>query len=83
MVEGLSTPFTCSPLFLTPILCYLFISNWDLVFADNERESNPTLFKFMQMAHAWKQVQKGASEKGISGTSGTGASKMGKLPANV
>jgi hypothetical protein len=80
MVEGLSTPFTCSPLFLTPILCY---SNWDLVFADDERESNPTLFKFMQMALAWKQVQKGASEKGISGTSGTGASKMGKLPANV
>ncbi|KAF8155702.1 pre-mRNA-splicing factor CLF1 [Crassisporium funariophilum] len=37
------------------------VEDWDLVFADDERESNPTTFKFMQMAHAWKQAQvKGA-----------------------
>ncbi|KAF8905196.1 hypothetical protein CPB84DRAFT_610102 [Gymnopilus junonius] len=33
------------------------VEDWDLVFADDERESNPTSFKFMQMAHAWKQTQ--------------------------
>ncbi|KDR79905.1 hypothetical protein GALMADRAFT_62351 [Galerina marginata CBS 339.88] len=33
------------------------VEDWDLVFADDERESNPTSFKFMQMAHAWKQAQ--------------------------
>ncbi|KAF9555447.1 pre-mRNA-splicing factor CLF1 [Agrocybe pediades] len=33
------------------------VEDWDLVFADDERESNPTTFKFMQMAHAWKQAQ--------------------------
>lgn len=27
-----------------------------MVFADDERESNPTTFKFLQMAHAWKKT---------------------------
>ncbi|KAF8155710.1 hypothetical protein B0H34DRAFT_714476 [Crassisporium funariophilum] len=41
------------------------VEDWDLVFADDERESNPTTFKFMQMAHAWKQAQvKGAGGAG-------------------
>jgi crooked neck len=31
--------------------------DWDMVFADDERESNPTSFKFLQMAHAWKNAQ--------------------------
>ena len=67
-------------LFLILILYYLYFSDWDLVFADDERESNPTSFKFMQMAHAWKQAQKGAS-----GISGTGASKLlsGFTPATA
>lgn len=33
------------------------IIDWDMVFADDERESNPTSFKFLQMAHAWKSAQ--------------------------
>jgi len=28
-----------------------------MVFADDERESNPASFKFLQMAHAWKLAQ--------------------------
>jgi len=68
MVEGSSQLLSCSPLFLTLTPFIFFISDWDLVFADDERESNPTSFKFMQMAHAWKQAQKGGS--------GTGASKL-------
>jgi len=30
------------------------VEDWDMVFRDDERESNPTSFKFLQMAHAWK-----------------------------
>ncbi|KAJ7982851.1 pre-mRNA-splicing factor CLF1 [Mycena polygramma] len=35
------------------------VEDWDMVFADDERESNPTSFKFLQMAHAWKNAQAG------------------------
>jgi crooked neck len=42
--------------------------DWDFVFADDEREAHPTSFKFMQMAHAWKQSQ--AKAGGAGGTSG-------------
>ncbi|KAK7462748.1 NineTeen Complex (NTC) component [Stygiomarasmius scandens] len=39
------------------------VEDWELVFADDERESNPSTFMFMKMAHAWKaqQAQKSAS----------------------
>lgn len=30
------------------------VEDWDMVFKDDERDSNPTSFKFLQMAHAWK-----------------------------
>lgn len=39
--------------------------DWELVFADDEREANPTSFKFLQMAHAWKNSQ--AKKTGGSG----------------
>lgn len=32
--------------------------DWDMVFADDEREAHPTTFKFLQMAHAWSQAKK-------------------------
>ena len=41
--------------------------DWDLVFADDEREANPTSFKFLQMAQAWASVKK---------TGGAGGSTM-------
>ncbi|EMD37202.1 hypothetical protein CERSUDRAFT_115106 [Gelatoporia subvermispora B] len=31
------------------------VKDWVLEFPDDLRESNPTTFKFLQMAHAWKQ----------------------------
>jgi len=34
MVKGLSTTFTCSPLFLTWVPCSSSFSDWDLVFSD-------------------------------------------------
>jgi len=30
------------------------VEDWVMVFKDDEREANPTSFKFLQMAHAWK-----------------------------
>ncbi|KAI6037551.1 hypothetical protein EDC04DRAFT_2701994 [Pisolithus marmoratus] len=33
------------------------VEDWELVFADDEREANPTSYKFLQMAHAWKAAQ--------------------------
>ena len=69
---------------LSSFLTLTFFSpftDWDLVFADDERESNPTSFKFMQMAHAWKQAQ----AKGASATSSGGASTFlsGFTPATA
>jgi crooked neck len=32
-------------------------TDWDMVFADDERETNPNSFKLLQMAHAWKNAQ--------------------------
>ncbi|KAF7763681.1 hypothetical protein Agabi119p4_8218 [Agaricus bisporus var. burnettii] len=45
------------------------VEDWDLVFADDEREANPTSFKFLQMAHAWKakSAGAGAAESGARG----------------
>ncbi|KAJ8081873.1 NineTeen Complex (NTC) component [Marasmius tenuissimus] len=42
------------------------VEDWDLVFPDDERESNPTSFKFLQMAHAWKSAQKSGATAGSS-----------------
>ncbi|KAF5357117.1 hypothetical protein D9756_006795 [Leucocoprinus leucothites] len=46
------------------------VEDWDLVFADDEREANPTSFKFLQMAHAWK------ARAAAAGGTGGGASGM-------
>lgn len=36
-----------------------------MVFPDDEREANPASFKFLEMAHKWKQMQ--AAKVGSSG----------------
>lgn len=38
-----------------------------MVFADDERESNPTSFKFLQMAHAWAAAKKTGGPSTLSG----------------
>lgn len=45
------------------------VLDWELVFADDEREVNPASFKFLQMAHAWKNAQgkKGGGPTVLSG----------------
>lgn len=44
--------------------------DYDYIFADDEREANPTSYKFLQMAHAWAAAKK-------TGTSGAGSSSGG------
>lgn len=45
-------------------------ADYDYIFADDEREANPTSYKFLQMAHAWAAAKK-------TGTSGAGSSSGG------
>lgn len=60
---------------VVPVLLYLCLANTNLficsdvewVFADDERESNPTTFKFMAMAHAWKMSQAKNNDGGGGG----------------
>ena len=68
VVEGTCAPFTLLPCFNTFILSFLS----DVEFADDERESNPTTFKFMAMAHAWKMNQ----AKNDGGVGGGGAAGL-------
>lgn len=50
-------------MFYVWIICSLLgHSDWDMLFADDEREANPTSFKLLQMAHAWKNAQAAASD---------------------
>ena len=44
------------------------VEEWHLVFPDDEKEKNPTSFKFLQMAHAWKkQKEQAGTGKALSG----------------
>ena len=47
-------------------------TDYDYIFADDEREANPTSFKFLQMAHAWAASKK-AGAAGNGGGGGGGA----------
>ncbi|PPR00333.1 hypothetical protein CVT24_004616 [Panaeolus cyanescens] len=42
------------------------VEDYVLVFADDEKESNPSTFKFLQMAHAWKQAAGGGGAGAFS-----------------
>ena len=37
------------------------LSDWDILFADDEREANPATFKFIQNALAWRVREGGGS----------------------
>jgi crooked neck len=69
-VEGktIRTPLVLDLVALTPATFLQSEVEW--IFADDERESNPTTFKFLQMAHAWKNSQGkkvGAGSTALSG----------------
>ena len=46
------------PPYLFLILTDMRPTDWDMIFADDEQERNPTSFKFLQLAHAWKEAAK-------------------------
>jgi len=41
-------------------LCTDNCTDWDILFADDEREANPATFKFIQNALAWRNQDGGA-----------------------
>jgi hypothetical protein len=53
--------------------------DWDMVFADDERKSNPTGFAFLQAAHLWKQRKQQAQAQG----DGTVANLLAAAPPNA
>ncbi|THH15994.1 hypothetical protein EW146_g4572 [Bondarzewia mesenterica] len=50
------------------------VEDYDYIFADDEREAHPTSFKFLKMAHAWKNAR-GAGGATLSGFTAASASK--------
>ncbi|KAH6906764.1 pre-mRNA-splicing factor CLF1 [Coprinopsis sp. MPI-PUGE-AT-0042] len=68
-VQGMM-PFPAKKQFVDPETGQM-VEDWHLVFPDDEKEKNPTSFKFLQMAHAWKkqkeQVGAGGSSSALSG----------------
>jgi crooked neck len=49
------------------------LPDWDMVFADDERESNPASFKFLQMAREWsKRAKSGAAPSSVLADLGSG-----------
>jgi crooked neck len=48
------------------------VADYDYIFADDEREANPTSFKFLQMAHAWAATRKAGEAGGGAGSGGGG-----------
>ncbi|OBZ66505.1 Pre-mRNA-splicing factor CLF1 [Grifola frondosa] len=59
------------------------VEDWDMVFADDERESNPTSFKFLQMAHAWKATQGKSGAGSTSVLSGFTAASRSSVEATA
>jgi len=59
------------------------VEDYDYIFADDEREANPTSIKFLQMAHAWAASKKvgGAGTGGGGGGGGGGALSRFSQPA--
>ncbi|ETW77153.1 hypothetical protein HETIRDRAFT_388667 [Heterobasidion irregulare TC 32-1] len=55
------------------------VEDYDYIFADDEREANPTSFKFLQNAHAWKA----ARASGATTLSGFTAASSASKPSEV
>jgi crooked neck len=55
----------------------LSLPDYDYIFADDEREANPTSFKFLQMAHAWAAAKKAGAAGSGAGAGGGGGSGGG------
>jgi crooked neck len=54
-------------------------ADYDYIFADDEREANPTSFKFLQMAHAWAASRKAGEAGGVAGSGGGGGGALSRF----
>lgn len=52
------------------------VEDYDYIFADDEREANPTSYKFLQMAHAWAAAKKTGGTGGADSGSGGAQSRF-------
>jgi crooked neck len=55
------------------------VADYDYIFADDEREANPTSFKFLQMAHAWAASRKAGETGGGAGGGGGGGGALSRF----
>ena len=55
------------------------MADYDYIFADDEREANPTSFKFLQMAHAWAASKKAGDAGGGAGSGGGGGGVLSRF----
>jgi crooked neck len=55
------------------------VADYDYIFADDEREANPTSFKFLQMAHAWAATRKAGEAGGGAGSGGGGGGALSRF----
>jgi len=55
------------------------VEDYDYIFADDEREANPTSFKFLQMAHAWAATRKTGEAVGDAGSGGGGGGTLSRF----
>lgn len=55
------------------------MADYDYIFADDEREANPTSFKFLQMAHAWAATRKAGEAGGGAGSGGGGGGALSRF----
>ncbi len=55
------------------------VADYDYIFADDEREANPTSFKFLQMAHAWAASRKAGEAGGGAGSGGGGGGALSRF----
>lgn len=56
-------------------------ADYDYIFADDEREANPTSYKFLQMAHAWAAAKKAGGASGGPGADGGSGGPQSRFTA--
>jgi crooked neck len=59
------------------------VADYDYIFADDEREANPTSFKFLQMAHAWAATRKAGEAGGSAGSGGGGGGALSRFTVHT
>jgi crooked neck len=67
VVEGKSFSVRSS---LHTLIAYVSVPDWEMVFADDERENNAAPFTFLQNALAWRNKQAAGGGASSSGTGG-------------